>query len=125
MTQQKETPAALAGAVGVNEKESIQAENIQETASDGKAPISWPSSFILKEDGIYKVKMQDDKPVEAWVFSPLSIEARTCDANGQNWGLLLAVQSPDKRWHRWAMPMHSPVATEAPTGKCCSTTDYG
>ena len=105
MTQQKETPAALAGATGVNEKESVQVENIPETASDDKAIISWPSSFTLKEDGVYKVKMQDDKPVEAWVFSPLTIEARTCDANGQNWGLLLAVQSPDKRWHRWAMPM--------------------
>ena len=105
MTQQKESPAALAGAAGGDEKETVQSENISETSQNDKGSISWPSSFILKEDGVYKVKMQDDKPVEAWAFSPLTIDARTCDANGQNWGLLLAIQSPDKRWHKWAMPM--------------------
>lgn len=112
MTPQKGTPAALAGAAGANKNSEPLEKNIQsfpETSKEAEAsrsaPISWPSSFILKEDGIYKVKMQDDKPVESWVFSPLVIKARTCDADGHNWGLLLSVQAPDSRWHDWAMPM--------------------
>lgn len=43
--------------------------------------------------------------MESWAFSPLIVKARTCDADGQNWGLLLSIQAPDFRWHDWAMPM--------------------
>lgn len=112
MTPQKEIPAALAFAAGANKNSEPQEKNIPDIPNTSKeveaplnAPISWPSSFILKNDGIYKVKIQDDKPVESWVFSPLVVKARTCDADGHNWGLLLSVQAPDSRWHDWAMPM--------------------
>lgn len=112
MTQQKGTPATLAGVAGANKKSDALSENIPETRAENKenspfpdSPIPWPSSFIYKEDGIYKTTMQDDTPMETWAFSPLVVKARTRDANGQGWGLLLAVQSPDKRWHEWNMPM--------------------
>lgn len=112
MTPQKGTPAALAGAAGANKNSEPLEKNIPDfpdSSKEAEAPrstsISWPSSFILKEDGVYKTKIQDDKPVESWVFSPLVVKARTCDADGHNWGLLLSVQAPDCRWHDWAMPM--------------------
>ena len=112
MTPQKKTPAALAGAAGESKNSESPGINISNSPTTGKgeeisgsSPISWASSFIFKNDGVYKVKMQDDKPVESWAFSPLIVKARTCDADGHNWGLLLSVQAPDFRWHDWAMPM--------------------
>ncbi len=112
MSQQTKTPAALAGAAGA-EKEVREPDKRLSNfphANKKSAPallrqITWPSSFSAKEDGIYKTKMQDEKPMETWVFSLLFVVALTRDVNGQNWGMLLHIQSPDGRWHEWAMPL--------------------
>lgn len=121
MSIQNETPEALTGASGVKEKQSTQVKPIPETtarrnnssetdknavvAPEPPRPLPWPSSFKMGEDGVYKTDMQDGVPVDTWAFSPLLVEAMTRDGNGQNWGLLLSVRSPDGHWHRWAMPM--------------------
>ena len=112
MTQKQQTPAALAGAVGAQKEAQKSKINITDfPQAHNRKPvallrrITWPSSFTAKEDGIYKTKMQDEKPVESWVFSPLFVVALTRDAHGQNWGLLIHLQSPDGRWHEWAMPL--------------------
>lgn len=112
MTQQKESPATLAGAAGESKKHDTQGDNLHEPHVENKqapsrqnSPISWPSLFIYKPDGIYKVKVESGKPVETWICSPLIIEAQTCDDKGRNWGLYLIIQSPDGRWKRWIMPM--------------------
>ena len=111
MNEQNTTPAALAGAAGAQKEKREPEVKIpnsfhanKKNASALLRQITWPSSFIAKEDGIYKMKMQDEKPVETWAFSLLFVVAQTCDAIGENWGLLLHIQSPNGRWHEWAMP---------------------
>lgn len=118
MTPKEETPATLAGASGATQNEKKANVTIPQSTPGSKKdnrqsgqeppepprPLPWASSFKIGGDGVYRVEMKDEAPVDVWVFSPLVVEARTRDSNGQNWGLLLAVQSPDGKWHRWAMP---------------------
>ena len=119
MREQNITPVTLAGVAEVAQGEKKTASKVAQPASMRKERIKqngpeppepprsfpWPSSFKIGIDGIYKTEVKDEVPVDTWVFSPLIVEARTRDGNGQNWGLLLSVQSPDGHWHRWAMPM--------------------
>ena len=119
MREQKITPVTLAGVAGVAQDEKRTVSKVAQPASMRKECIKqngpeppepprsfpWPSSFKIGTDGIYKTEVKDEVSVDTWAFSPLIVEARTRDGNGQNWGLLLSVQSPDGHWHRWAMPM--------------------
>jgi len=40
-----------------------------------------------------------------WICSPLRIEAKTRDANGNAWGRLLSWEDDDGNPHQWAMPL--------------------
>lgn len=115
MTQKEAAPAALAGvAEGPNDVGS-QGNSIVHSIGTGKQEVAppdapqnlpWPAPFRIGNDGIYKVGVDDKTQQETcdWIFSPLIIEARTCDQDEQNWGLLLKIQTPSGKWHRWAMP---------------------
>lgn len=122
MNTTNETPAVLTDTAGAHEKQKQRARSISQNGQAGKTvaenavtqivppeppqPLSWPSSFKLGHDGVYKTEMRENEaPVDTWICSPLIVEAKTRDTHGQNWGLLLAVQAPDGAWHRWAMPM--------------------
>ena len=119
MSAENKTPTALAGATGGKEKTINQARQIatpplarKDSVGSGEngvptppEPLPWPSSFRLGSDGIYHVQDKGNgEVIDSWVFSPLVIMARTCDAHGKNWGLLLNVQAPNGQWHQWAMP---------------------
>ena len=113
----KETALAASGnAVTGPKSKNIIERNIDSSAQKNKTPIGgtvapqalpWASAFRIGEDGVYKVSFDEKTQQEeiVWVFSPLLVEARTCDLDDQNWGLLLRLQTPSKRWHEWAMPM--------------------
>jgi putative DNA primase/helicase len=45
------------------------------------------------------------EPVNAWVCSPLYIDAVTFDVQGNNFGRLLRFQPTVGKWREWAMPM--------------------
>ncbi|MDL2307815.1 DUF927 domain-containing protein, partial [Desulfovibrio sp. OttesenSCG-928-C06] len=65
--------------------------------------------FRIGEDGVYKVERDETTDTEkvTWVFSLLLVIALTRDQDEQNWGLLLRLQTPSKKWHQWAMPKSS------------------
>lgn len=48
---------------------------------------------------------QDGHPTQAWVCSPLHIEAVTTDGQDNHFGRLLRFQNTLQRWRAWAMPM--------------------
>jgi len=59
--------------------------------------VSAKGVYIMEED-------KDGNPEWHWVCSPLRIQARTRNADGAEWGVLLEVLDPEDRTHRWAMP---------------------
>ncbi len=68
--------------------------------------------FELRADGVFylgmtwnKWKKQYEPSPAQWICSPLSITARTRDAESGNWGRLLVFSDADGTEHRWAMPM--------------------
>lgn len=48
---------------------------------------------------------KDGDPTQAWVCSPLHIEAVTFDSQDNNYGRLLRLKNPRSKWREWAMPM--------------------
>ena len=48
---------------------------------------------------------KDGDPTQAWVCSPLHVEAVTFDGQDNNFGRLLRFKSTVGRWREWAMPM--------------------
>ena len=69
-----------------------------ETAEGSLRPGVW--YFGLKHRG--------DKPpvlIDAWVCSPLHVQAVTSDAYGNNFGRLLRFRTTLGQWREWAMPM--------------------
>lgn len=64
-----------------------------------------PRGFVLKPDGIHRVKEGDDgKPEHVWLCSPLRVLALPRDRSGTGWGRLVEVIDPDGRAHRWPIP---------------------
>ena len=111
MVNKGKIPMAQASAIGSQEEKNELQSSIKDdfvSANTNKPQllrkITWASSFIGKENGIYKYKTKDDTPIETWLFSPLYVVAFTCDANGKNWGVLLHIKSPDNNWHEVAIP---------------------
>ncbi len=66
-----------------------------------------PHGFLLtvrdQRPGVYWLDPDAEKPPR-WVCSPLTVEAKTRDERGSNWGRLLCWQDAEDRPHRWAMP---------------------
>lgn len=66
-----------------------------------------PYGFMLiaggHRPGVYWLDPDGEKPPR-WVCSPLSVEAKTRDERGSNWGRLLCWHDAEGRPHRWAMP---------------------
>ena len=65
-------------------------------------------SYTLCDDGVYEVtkgyKNNGEPLTESrLICTPLKIEARTRDYEGENWGLLLEVQDQDGNWHQRAI----------------------
>lgn len=48
---------------------------------------------------------KDGNPVNAWVCSPVRVEAVTFDGSDNNFGRLLRFKNSLGRWREWAMPM--------------------
>jgi uncharacterized protein (DUF927 family) len=66
----------------------------------------WPSPFKIGPGGVYKTEAKEGgEKSDVWVCSPLLVEARTCDADGQDWGLQLLVEAPSGRRHSLTLPM--------------------
>lgn len=120
MTAQKDTPEALAGATGAQQKTTNPERKIPQSSSTHKnvtentvgpapeppRPLPWSPFFRVGHDGIYKAEVQEDGSFkDIWLFSPLIVEAFTRDAHSQNWGLLLTVIAQDGTRNQWAMPM--------------------
>lgn len=58
-------------------------------------------AFRLSDKGVEK----KDGTEWRWFCSPLKIVAETRNAEGKDWGRLLAVRTREGQWHEWAMPM--------------------
>lgn len=115
MDSNEKSPEVLAGTTGEQEKNSEQAAFVSPGSETRKhsapvlptapEPLPWSSSFKLGPDGVYKVEINEgEDPIDIWAFSPLIVEGRTRDEYGRNWGLLLSVQTPEGKWHKWDMP---------------------
>lgn len=73
--------------------------------SNGNTGSGLGNSFSLRDSGVFFMEMdKDGNPEWHWVCSPLRILARTRNADGNEWGILLEVLDPEGRAHRWAMP---------------------
>ena len=116
MAQKETAPVALADATNGPKMKNSTEQIIRTSPQKHKAPVGsaeapqslpWASPFRIGADGVYKVDFDEKIQQETviWVFSPLLVEARTRDLDEQNWGLLLALQTPSKKWHRFALPM--------------------
>lgn len=53
--------------------------------------------------GVYWLDPEGERPPR-WVCSPLTVDAKTRDERGSNWGRLLSWYDAENRLHRWAMP---------------------
>ncbi|HJV07267.1 MAG TPA: DUF927 domain-containing protein [Chromobacteriaceae bacterium] len=66
-----------------------------------------PVGFLLvsggERPGVYWLDPDGEKPPR-WVCSPLTVDAKTRDERGSNWGRLLSWRDAERRLHRWAMP---------------------
>lgn len=56
----------------------------------------------------FGIKQSKEAPLltQAWICSPLYIDAITCDAKGNNFGRLLRFRTSLNQWRTWSMPMH-------------------
>ncbi|UDM17943.1 DUF927 domain-containing protein [Vogesella sp. XCS3] len=97
-----------------------QESSTGETSSDiGRLPLpenengnhgntqGLPPGFLLiygsHRPGVYWLDPEGERPPR-WICSPLSVEAKTRDERGSNWGRLLYWDDAEGRPHRWAMP---------------------
>lgn len=66
-----------------------------------------PPGFLLihggHRPGVYWLDPEGERPPR-WICSPLSVEAKTRNERGSNWGRLLYWHDAEGRPHRWAMP---------------------
>ena len=66
-----------------------------------------PYGFLLisggERPGVYWLDPDGERPPR-WVCSPLTVDAKTRDERGSNWGRLLCWHDAEHRLHRWAMP---------------------
>jgi hypothetical protein len=63
-----------------------------------------PRGFKLGDDGLWFHNQDEDAP-RVKVCGPFSIEARTSDDTHNNHGLLLKWTHPDRKPHKWPMPI--------------------
>ncbi len=74
--------------------------------ADGN-PQGLPYGFLLisggERPGVYWLDPDGERPPR-WVCSPLTVDAKTRDERGSNWGRLLCWHDAEGRVHRWAMP---------------------
>jgi putative DNA primase/helicase len=97
--------AALARAVPLD-KVLEQIPEIDQHA--GVNPTTLPDGFRYRNDGHIEYRVDEGKDgtaVWTWLCSPMQVLAVTRDRDQRAWGRLLHVATPDRHWHRWAMPM--------------------
>ncbi|TCW29530.1 DUF927 domain-containing protein [Gulbenkiania mobilis] len=93
---------------GLSESELFPlAENWNGNNGKNDVKSSIPSGFLLvsngERPGVYWLDPDGEKPPR-WVCSPLTVDAKTRDERGSNWGRLLSWRDAERRLHRWAMP---------------------
>ena len=112
----KETAPATSANVAKGPKGKVESQRIHSLTSNNKLSVEltdapqrlpWAAPYMIGKEGVYKVTIDEKTQTEevVWIFSPLLVLARTRDQDDQNWGLLLQVQTPSKKWHQWSMPM--------------------
>jgi len=81
-------------------------------AQPPRARFLCTASEAMGRPGVYWIGTAQDRStgetIESepqWICSPLEVAAATRDANGSEWGRLLAFRDRDGQEHRWAMPM--------------------
>ncbi|GGG65643.1 hypothetical protein GCM10011415_10530 [Salipiger pallidus] len=71
-----------------------------ETDSDLSQPERIPDGFMLREDGIYEMRGNEDTDeIAVRICSPVIVHGLTRKANGSGWAKIVSVQDPDGEWH--------------------------
>lgn len=63
--------------------------------------------FELRPNGVYEITPADkpeDPPEEKFICSWLEVAAQSRNESGEEWGLVLRWQDPDRREHTWSAP---------------------
>lgn len=107
-TERKEADQGQLSRLEPSQVPAIEGEAIESQALPGP-PTDWP--FRVGDGGVFKRiekenrKTHDVETEWVWVCSRLEVLAETRDAQGQNWGRLLAVHTREGEVNQWAMPM--------------------